>query len=319
MRIRIGYVAISLNLPKVTSSSTVTFSHYSKLPIEDRLNKLKKVTASNLDDLKTIIEYNIKKNFHFYRMTSKVVPLATHPEVNDWHYLKYFAPDFKIIGDLIKKSDMRVDTHPDQFDVINSHREEVFKSTVVDLMYHNDIFEAMGINHPKMIIHVGGSHGGKELGKERFIKNFRRMPQEIQSKIILENDDKIYNIIDVLDICKALKIPMVLDVHHHLCNGSKEIKLEEYIEEILYTWQNESLVPKIHISSPREHELDRKHSDFINIDDFIKVIEVFKPYNRDFDIMLEAKKKDLALIKLVEDIKTSQPQWIWEDESTLIF
>lgn len=318
MKIRIGYVAIALNLPNVTTSSSVTFTYYKKLLEQEKLNKLKKVTTSNLRDLKKIIKYNIENNIHFYRMTSRLIPLATHPEVKDWWYLKFFEPDFKQIGDLIKESNMRVDTHPDQFDVINSHKEDVFLRTVKDLIYHVDMLEALGIRSPKMVIHVGGSQGGKDKGKERFIKNFRRMPQIIQDKIILENDDKIYNVKDVLDICNELGIPMVLDVHHHLCNGSKEFQLERHIQEILNTWDKEVLPPKIHLSSPKEHPSDRKHSDFIQVEDFLSVIELFEPYKTDFDIMLEAKKKDQALFKLAKDIKEIKKEWKWEDETTLL-
>ena len=92
MKIRFGYVAIALGLDKnITSSSTVTFSNYSKMHNdEERLNKLKKVTLSNLEALKKILEYNVEKNIHFYRMTSALIPLATHPEVINWDYKKYF-------------------------------------------------------------------------------------------------------------------------------------------------------------------------------------------------------------------------------------
>ena len=91
MRVRLGYVAIALNLKNVTSSSTVTFANYNKLKSEEeRLRKLKKVTFSNLEDLETILKYNIENNIHFYRLTSKLIPLTTHPEVV-WAYEKYFS------------------------------------------------------------------------------------------------------------------------------------------------------------------------------------------------------------------------------------
>lgn len=318
MKVRLGYVAIALNLPKVTSSSVVTFTYYNKLMEQEKLNKLKQVTMTNLEDLEKIIQYNIKNKIHFYRMTSKLIPLATHPEVEGWDYSKFFSIDLNAIGSLIKSAHMRVDTHPDQFDVINSHKEDVFQKTIRDLQHHEEIFNALGIEQPKTVIHVGGSFGGKEEGKKRFIENFKRMPESIQRKIILENDDKVYNIVDVLDICKELKIPMVLDFHHHWCNGALDLKLENYIKEILDTWKEEVLPPKFHLSSPKDHPMDRKHSDFISIQDFLKAIEFLEKYKLDVDIMLEAKKKDQALFQLVEDIKKEKPYWSWEDTTTLI-
>ncbi|CEH33719.1 UV-endonuclease UvdE [Romboutsia lituseburensis] len=99
MRVRLGYVAIALNLEKVTSSSTLTFARYSKLKEEEKLKKLKDVTYSNIEALEQILNYNIKNNIHFYRITSNLIPLATHPEVL-WDYRKYFKGDFEYIGKL---------------------------------------------------------------------------------------------------------------------------------------------------------------------------------------------------------------------------
>ncbi|TCK86767.1 UV-damage endonuclease [Natranaerovirga hydrolytica] len=317
MIVRIGYVAKSLNLPKVTASSTVTFSYYNKLSEEEKLNKLKKVTASNLEDLKTIIHYNIKNNIHFYRLTSNLVPLATHPDVKNWDFFTIFKEEFKSIGKHINDNHMRVDTHPDQFNVINSHREEVFQNTKTNLQIQHNVLKHLNIKDPKMILHIGGGVGGKEKAMERFVNQFKKLPDCIQKNILLENDDKVYNVVDTLNLCNELNIPMVLDVHHHKCNGKSDIHLEQYIEKILLTWQYDNLPPKIHLSSPRDFLNDRKHSDYIAIDDFYDVIRLFKEYKKDFDIMLEAKQKDLALFKLVKDIKRTEPSWQWKDESTL--
>lgn len=317
MKVRLGYVAIAKNLgKKVTSSSTVTFTNYNKIATEEmKIEKLKNVTLSNLNALQQILEYNIKNNIHFYRMTSALIPLVTHPEVRYWGHREIFKNDFKYIGKLIKESKMRVDTHPDEFNVINSINPKVVENTTINLMRQVEWFEDFGYEDGKMVIHIGGATGGKEKGIERFINNFRDLPTKIKSRIIIENDDKSYTAKETLDLCKILKTPMVLDVHHHNCNNNGE-KIEDMLEEILNTWDNEKLPPKLHFSSPREGEKDRKHSDFINSKEFVEFIEKAKNINRDFDVMLECKEKDIALIQLVKDIKIIKPQYKWIDESS---
>lgn len=316
MRIRLGYVAIALKLPKVTSSSTVTYSRYSKIiSNDDKLKKLKEVTLSNLDDLQKILEYNIENNIHFYRITSNLVPLATHPDVN-WDYRKYFKRDFEYIGKIIKDSNMRVDTHPDQFNVINSVNEKVVKDTLRNLYFHINFFEDINYEEGKMVIHIGGGQGGKEEAINRFIENFNMFPQNITNRLILENDDKLFTAKEVLYICNKLSVPMVLDVHHHICNNNGE-NIKDLIEDIFNTWNNDKLPPKIHFSSPKDGEKDRKHADYINPYDFINFVESTKSLNRDYDVMIEAKQKDLALYKLVEDIKLIKKDWKWIDDSTL--
>ncbi|OPJ57017.1 UV DNA damage repair endonuclease UvsE [Alkalithermobacter paradoxus] len=317
MRIRFGYVAIALNLPKVTSSSTLTYARYKKMTSsEERISALKKVTLSNLDDLYKILEYNIQNDIHFYRITSKLVPLDTHPDVTDWDYRRYFKKDFERIGKLIKKHGMRVDTHPDQFNVINSTKEDVVENTKNTLLSHVNLFEDMNYKHGKMVIHVGSAQGGKEEAIKRFITNFSKFPIEIRKKLILENDDKSFTTKEVLNICKELDIPMVLDVHHHICNSGGD-NLDSMINDIFNTWNKEDLPPKIHFSSPKEGQKDRKHSDYINPYDFIEFVEKCKRVNMDFDVMIEAKQKDLSLFKLIDDLKDIKKNWKWIDKTTL--
>jgi UV DNA damage endonuclease len=316
MNIRLGYVAIALNLNKVTSSGSVTFTNYSKLSSnEKKIDKLKSVAFSNLSNLYRILEYTNNNEIHFYRITSALIPLATHPEVN-WDYRTFFNKDFERIGDYINKNKLRVDTHPDQFNVINSEREEVVRSTITNLQFHVKLFEDLNYPEGKMILHVGSSTGGKEKAINRFKENFIKMPKEITSRIALENDDKTFTAKETLEICKELSIPMVLDVHHHLCNNKGE-KLEDMLEDIFNTWNGEYFPPKIHFSSPRESEFDKKHADFIEPGSLISFIEMAKTVGKDFDIMLEAKMKDIALFKLINDIYKMRPEWSWVDKSTL--
>ena len=319
MKVRLGYVAISKKLgKKVTSSSTVTFSNYNKIAIpEKRLEKLKLVSASNLKDLETIIKYNIENNIHFYRITSALIPLVTHPEVGYWGHREFLRKDFEYVGKLINSSNMRVDTHPDEFNVINSINPKVVENTKINLIRQAEWFEDFNYNLGKMVIHIGGATNGKEAGIERFITNFKTFPEEVKSKIIIENDDKTYTAKETLLLCNELKTPMVLDVHHHNCNNTDD-NIYNLIPDIFATWKDEKLPPKLHFSSPRDGEKDRKHSDFINANDFINFLENVKNFNTAIDIMLECKEKDLALFKLADDIKELKPEYKWIDNSTFI-
>ena len=319
MKVRLGYVAISKKLgKKVTSSSTVTFTNYNKIAIpEKRLEKLKLVAASNLKDLETIIKYNIENNIHFYRITSALIPLVTHPEVGYWGHREFLKKDFEYVGKLINNTNMRVDTHPDEFNVINSINPNVVENTKINLMCQAEWFEDFKYDLGKMVIHVGGATNGKEAGIERFINNFRTFPEEVKSKIIIENDDKTYTAQETLNLCNELHLPMVLDIHHHNCNNSDD-DIYKLIPKIFQTWKNEKLPPKLHFSSPKTGEKDRKHADFINPNDFVNFLENIKTFNTDIDIMLECKEKDLALFKLVSDIQEIKPEYKWIDESTFI-
>lgn len=317
MKIRLGYVAISLNLKNVTSSSTITFANYSKLKSEEeRMKKLKNVTFSNLDDLESILKYNIENQIHFYRLTSKLIPLSTHPEVS-WDYARYFSKELNRIGRVIKNSNMRVDAHPDQFNVINSIKENVVQDTIRNLNHAVDLFELMDYKEGKLVIHTGSSTGGKDESINRFITNFDRFPKRIKERLIIENDDKVFTARDVLALCEKIESPMVVDIHHHNCKNDKE-DISKLLPQIFNTWNEENLPPKIHFSSPREGDLDRKHADYIDVNDFIEFLNIAKEsVDRDFDVMIEAKKKDQALFKLMKDLKKSNYSCKFIDNSTI--
>ena len=313
MKVRLGYVALSKALDDVTTSSTITYTNY--INKNYNTSKLLEITKNNLDSLYKIIKYNVKNNFHFYRLTSKLVPLATHDKV-DFDYITPLLDEYKKIGKLINDNNIRVDTHPDQYAVLNSMDSKIVKNTVEILEYHYKIMDAIGIKDKIIILHVGSSACGKKASITRFINNFNKLPDHIKKCIAVENDDKIYNIKDVLELCHKINVPMVLDYHHFICNNEKE-DINDYLKEIIDTWNGK--LPKMHFSSPKSKlkKEFRSHSDYINKECFIKFINILKKQDKDIDIMLEAKAKDDAISRLVRCLKY-ETNYKFLDETTFI-
>ena len=297
MTIRLGYVALSKTID-ITSSKTITYTNFIK---NYNYKKLREIINDNLNSLEEIIKYNIKNNIHFYRLPSKLIPLATHKKIN-YDYITPFIDKYHNIGKLINENHLRIDVHPDQFAVLNSIKSDVINNTIEILKYHYKILKALNIKNKIIILHIGGNNFGKEKSIERFINNFNRLPNYLKKCIAIENDDKIFNIIDCLHISKKLNIPIVLDYHHYICNNNGEI-IKDYITDIFSTWKNKT--PKIHFSSPKSNlkKEFRSHNDYINSDTFINFLNEIKNINTNFDIMIEAKAKDEALFKLTRQIK----------------
>ena len=313
MKVRLGYVALSKALDDVTTSSTITYTNY--INKNYNTSKLLEITKNNLDSLYEIIKYNVKNNFHFYRLTSKLVPLATHDKV-DFDYITPLLDEYKKIGKLINDNNIRVDTHPDQYAVLNSMDNKIVKNTVEILEYHYKIMDAIGIKDKIIILHVGSSACGKKASITRFINNFNKLPDHIKKCIAVENDDKVYNIKDVLELCHKINVPMVLDYHHFICNNEKE-DINDYLKEIINTWDGK--LPKMHFSSPKSKlkKEFRSHSDYINKECFIEFINILKKQDKDIDIMLEAKAKDDAVSRLARCLKY-ETNYKFLDETTFI-
>jgi len=301
MKIRFGYVANALGLWDASPSKTLTFTRYKKLPKSERLNKLKEVTAQNLQHTKRILHYNIAHEIELYRLSSSLVPLATHPEVR-WDYITPFLNDWREIGELIKKFHLRVSFHPNQFTLFTSDKKSVTANSIINMQYHFDMLEAMDVVEDSLInIHIGGAYGDKEQAIIRFHHQLKDLSPEIKQIMTLENDDKTYNVEETLRTCEKEKMPMILDYHHHVANQMEE-ELEFYLPRIYDTWKNFTSIPKIHISSPKSEKDFRSHADCVSLDFILPFLRLAKEFNQDFDIMVEAKMKNLAMHRLIEEI-----------------
>ena len=298
MKIRLGYACISKTLSNVTTSSTITYTTFQK---DKDYKKIDTTIKSNLNALKEILTYNIKNNIHFFRLSSKLIPLATKSDVI-FDYIDPYKDYYNSIAKIIKDNKLRIDFHPDEFCVLNSTKSEVVKNSIAILEYHYNLLKALEIKNKILVLHIGGNTFGKKNSISRFINNFNTLSKDIQESIAIENDDKIFNIRDCVYISKNINVPVILDYHHHICNHD-ELDINDYLKDILSSWHNTT--PKMHFSSPKNKTKKdfRSHNDYINVDDFINFIDLLKPFNHDVDIMIEAKAKDEALFRLVRELK----------------
>ncbi|MCF6410266.1 UV DNA damage repair endonuclease UvsE [Pseudalkalibacillus salsuginis] len=302
--VRLGYVAMSLKVPNSSPSQTMTIKNFSKIENENAaILKLERITRSNLHNTLRILRHNAAHDIQFYRMTSRLVPLATFEGLPDWDYMAAIVDSLEEIGKFVAEKEMRVDFHPDHFVLINSPKNEVLKMTVKTLILHKRLLEGMNID-PKhrCVLHIGGVYGDRVLALERFIQNWMLIPTSIQNMIILENDDKSFHFEDTLYLCEKLGIPLVFDYHHHLAHHENK-HWEAQWDRIVNTWSPSPLPVKMHISSPKNEKQFRAHSDFVDVEMFMDFLNEIKGSVDQIDCMIEAKRKDEALFKLMKDLK----------------
>lgn len=307
MKISLGYACQCETLENITTSSNYTYTNYSKEQDNEKLNT---IIVSNFLALKEILFYNVKNNIHFYRLSSNLIPLATKDDVI-FDYVTPYQTYYQEIGNFIERNHLRVDFHPSEYCVLNSVKEEVVKASIEILNYHYTLLESFNIKNKVLILHVGSNAFGKQNSLSRFIHNFKKLPEKIQNSIVLENDDKVFTVEDVLYLSEILKVPVCLDYHHHLCNKSNI-----NYEKIINSWKG---IPKMHFSSPKSKlkKEFRSHHDYIDSDCFIEFLESIRYLDCDLDIMIEAKKKDEALFRLVRELKY-KTNYQFIDETTFI-
>lgn len=263
--------------------------------------KLKEIICKNLDALINILSYNIENDIRLFRISSDIIPFASHP-VNQIKWWDEYRSELRDIGKMIRSVGMRVSMHPGQYTVLNSPNVQIVNRAISELAYHTRFLDALDLNaEHKIILHVGGSYGDKQRAAKRFEKNFCRLTQKAQARVVVENDEKCFDIQDVLQIGSRLNIPVVFDMlHHQIKPGKIEGSECDIIEKCAATWEQKDGEPKVHYSQQRIEARAGMHSPTIFVDEFLSFYHQVQDI--DVDIMLEVKDKNLSTIKCMHCI-----------------
>lgn len=284
----IGYACLNIGTPNTNIRSVMQRNATPE--------KLTEVTEHNLAALERMIDYNHKNDIKLFRISSDLIPFGSSP-VNTLAWPEIHKEAFDRIGSKIRKSGMRVSLHPGQYTVLNSPTEDVVERAITDLVYHDKILIALGTDQTnKIVLHVGGIYGDKKEALERFEQNFRRLPEAVRNRLIIENDDRLYNIEDVLTLAPRLHVPAVYDNLHHAINPPPSGGTDPYwIAEAKKTWKAADGNQKIHYSQQALDKRPGAHTDTINLETFLTFHEQLE--DKQIDIMLEVKDKNLSAIK----------------------
>ena len=297
----IGYACINMQLssqkPKVYTGRSMIKRTFKARGIE----YASELGLQNCKDLFEIVKWNNENGFPFFRITSNLFPWCSEYNLKD-------MPDYEEIRDVLNKvgkyiadNNMRITSHPGPFNVLTSPHPHVVDNCINDLSTHGEVFDMMGLSrtpYNKINIHIGGAYGDKESAMKRFCENFKRLPKSVRSRLTVENDDKatMYSVKDLYyGVYQHIGIPIVFDYHHHkFCTG--DMTEQKALEMAIETWGN--IKPVVHYSESRRDEKKdetirvQAHSDYI--------YDKIETYGHEIDIMVEAKAKELAVVRYIE-------------------
>ncbi len=268
---------------------------------EKGIDVLKEKIIKNLEDLLIMIQWNEDNGIKVFRLSSELFVHKTNPRVEDYTF-DFAIPLLKKIGALARSYNQRLTFHPGQFNVLASINPKALEHTINDLEYHADVLDLLGMDkHSVMVIHGGGTYGDIEGTKKRWCENYKKLPDKIKRRLVLENCERNFSIVDCLDVSKKCGVPIVFDTHHFNCytrlHPDESFETAEYyIPLILETWKD--IKPKFHVSEQGDGRVG-KHSDYIEIlPEYL--LEIPERYGVNIDIMIEAKMKELSIEKLYE-------------------
>ena len=294
--INLGYACINMTLGK---KGILTGRAMRAATLKAKgLAHASELALANAKDLETILKWNVENDIRVFRVGSDLFPWGNKVDVTEFPDYNEIASVLARCGQFAKDNDIRISTHPGPFNLLASPKEDVVINTIKDLEMHALLFDLMGLSrtpYNKINIHVGATYGDKYSAAETWCKNFARLSEGVRTRLTIENDDKanMYSVKDLYELIHSKTgIPIVFDYHHHtFCDGGQST--EEALNLAVSTWNG--IKPATHYSESKSlHESNnsinpRAHSDFIS--------NKINDYGLDIDVMIEAKAKELALLK----------------------
>ena len=267
-----------------------------------------------------VLDYLGRHGIGMYRMTAALAPYATHPDMPQFHrQVAEAEAELAALGERARELDIRLSTHPSQYIVLNSEDPAIRDAAVRDVELQTEMLDVMGLGREAVIVlHVGGAAGGYEAAADRFLAGFEQLSERARERLVIENDDRTFALSHVLALHERTGLKVVWDILHHHCNDPDGIPDREALESALRTWPD-GVTPKIHFSSPKTAMGEKRrrvgrrvertwvlpqlraHADMIDpiaFEHFLRETAA----GLDFDVMLEAKAKDLALLRLREQL-----------------
>jgi UV DNA damage endonuclease len=283
--LRIGYPCINRSIG-CTASGTFRLASYT----EERLIKSVK---ENLACLEKILQYNHEQGMLFFRITSDLIPFASHP-ICMYPWQEVFAGEFARIGEYIRQHGFRISMHPDQFVLLNAPDPAVFQRSIADLVYQTQVLDLMGLDTTaKVQIHLGGMYGDKPLSMDRFVKKYELLDPAIRNRLVIENDERLYTIEDCLAIHEKTGIPVIADSFHHALHNHGE-PFSDLLKPLRKTWKASDGIPMVDYSSQEPGKRVGAHAEHIVPEEFRQFLRETR--QADFDIMLEIKDKETSAL-----------------------
>ena len=295
----LGYACINMTLGKHNPKITTNRSMIKKTFKEKGIPYASELGIQNSRDLVEIIKWNNKNGINFFRLTSDLFPWASEYNLTELPHYNLIKNILGDVGALANKYGQRITSHPGPFNVLVSPKQHVVENTINDLTMHGEVFDMLGLSrtpYNKINIHCNGVYGDKIAAMDRFCKNFEKLPESVQTRLTVENDDKasMYSVSDLIYIHERIGIPIVFDYHHHkFCTG--DLSEEEALKLAVTTWGG--IKPVVHYSESKAlHENNdelkpQAHSDYIK--------EIPNTYGLDLDVMVEAKAKELSILPFI--------------------
>ncbi len=287
--IRLGYACVNTQL--ATPARTARLANVT----DERIAEL---VDANLGALEAILRWNHSRGIQVFRLTSNLIPFGSHP-ANTLRWWEVFADRFVRLGRLMRSAEMRISTHPGQYIVLSSIREDVVAAAIAELSYHDRLLSAFGLGHAhKIVLHLGSGVADPRAAYDRFAAGYGRLSPGAARRLVLENDER-WPLDTTLDWAERLRLPVVFDAfHHELAPSMEPLAVRELVLRAAETWTPGDGRQEVHFSTQAQGKRPGAHAETIDIEAFARFAE--EVGDLPLDCILEVKDKERSVLQVRE-------------------
>lgn len=329
---RIGFACKTINssgntIPELNFKST-TVAWLNRQTQDVAVARLWEIMQHNISATRNLINCvgNWIPELRCVRLGSDMLPVYTE---SNWSWFwkqpdvrAYLERELAPVGELARKLDVKLSMHPGQFVVLSSIDPDIVRRSIDEFEYHTDIARWMGYGSSwhdhgfKINVHISG-----RLGPAGIIHALSSLTPESRNLITIENEENSHGLDTTLELEKHCAL--VLDIHHNWVKTGEYIRPnDDRVKRVIDSWRG--VRPTMHYSLSREDILVghcpntlpnmetllsvghkkqklRAHSDMM----WNRAANTWAlSFLDNFDIMVEAKNKNLASQALYEQYKS---------------
>jgi UV DNA damage endonuclease len=269
--------------------------------------------------LRDVVLYLQQLDIRYYRIASGLLPAAS--VAAGIGQLTACRAELAAVAAQARAAQVRLTAHLDTHIALGSPDDRRAACSLEQIELQAALLEQLGTPAESVLVaHLGGSpHDPATFA--RFACRYQALSARARACLAVEHDTVGFSLGAALRLHQQCGVPVVFDALHWQLANPERLPFALALGLALATWPAERR-PEVHLSSARSeaHLLPRRgggsrvvpprpgqHADFITVADMLRLLHAARSLPP-FDILLEAKAGDLALLRARADVARQAPE-----------
>jgi UV DNA damage endonuclease len=268
--------------------------------------------------LRDVLAYVQRIGVRFYRIAGGLLPARNAADA--WQQLVACRAELAAVAAQARAAHIRLTCHLDAHVALGTPDAAQAARSLEQIELQAALLEQLGTPAGNvLVVHLGGSPRDSAT-LTRFARRYAALSARARACLAVEHDTSGFSLGAALRLHQQCGVPVIFDALHWQLANPERLPLDLALGLALATWPRERR-PEVHLSTARSeaHLLPHRgggsrvvpprfgqHADFIAVPDLLRLLHAARGLPP-FDILLEAKAGDLALLRVRADLARLAP------------